>query len=65
MLSREERGARIKKGQARSNKTTGRPKKDTSELKKQILDLKNTMTIKDISKKLGYSRQGIYYILNN
>jgi len=65
MLSREERGERIKEGQARSNKTTGRQKKDTSELKKQILDLKNTMTIKDISKKLGYSRQGIYYILNN
>ena len=35
MLSREERGAKIKEGQARSNKTTGRPKKDTSELKKQ------------------------------
>jgi hypothetical protein len=65
MLSREERGARIKEGQARSNKTTGRPKKDNAELKKQILDLKKTMTIKDISEKLGYSRQGIYYILNN
>jgi cell division protein FtsL len=65
MLSREEKGARIKEGQAKSNKITGRPKKDNTELKKQILHLKKTMTIKDISKKLGYSRQGIYNILNN